>query len=226
MKKSKKKEKVYYNKQCSITLPSGQRVTLTLKHTTETINVPVRYQVGARTVDLPDHDMRQQEWELLKGVVVAARGRMENGQVVIPKMRKLRVNGQIVTHPIKVPGCYVRIVFEDKTSVEARSCCKPPDTFDSTTGFLHALKRITRMDDGVSLNKFVPTHVDEKKMIIVKGGKHVVDKKAKPKLTGADRVALRGLILRRGREAKVRRATERRPATETEKSSVLKTATG
>jgi hypothetical protein len=94
------------------------------------------------------------------------------------KTRNLRdADGNYVTMEWKVRGIRLTLEFENGDKVVARSCCKPPDVFNAKEGIKRALRRIFKMDSGISCNRFA------------EGGKPIREK-TKARIKNKDRESL------------------------------------
>lgn len=162
MKKKKKKAKggakPPSQKVFDVALPSGQTVQVTMAPTMEVIDRPLKVETGAT----------------------------EQNGILVPRMQKVRKDGVILTASVRVRGYRVHVRFADGTELVARSCCKPPDVYRRRTALRLAMNRITKLDAGISLQKFEP------------GGKPLREK-TKRKLDKLDRQALFVAVMRGGK---------------------------
>jgi hypothetical protein len=143
-KKAKKKPPQEIERNYDVTLPSGQTVSVRTRQSKQDIDVKAKVQNGM----------------------------MEYGMDFIPIMRNLYrgkgKNKEIVKDTVKVNGVEVRVRFKDGETLEARSCCKPPDIFKVAPGKRLALGRIFIQDLGLNPAKI---NLDKNNKPILKSDK-------------------------------------------------------
>lgn len=202
----KKKDKDQPQKKTyTVQLPNAGAAKVTVTHSMEEIEVAAKYDAGLQAVPGTTY--------------------------LVPIKRKLRdKSGEPITAKVRVQGVKLRIRLDDRV-LEARACCKPPDVFNTQIGLRQALRRIFKLDSGISLDKYEPGHVatiTEKvggkkstRTVWIKGGRPVVDKTVTPKLSGTDRQELLKTVIRGGpRKDRIKKVPETTKTSETTGAAV------
>lgn len=109
----------------NVNLSTGRVANVTIKFGLDTIDAKVRVLGEGRPAY---HSMRWNNESVRTGT------RLVKGK-----------NGKPMTVPVKVRSTFIEVNVNGKT-ITARSCCKPPDNFDTKTGIYFAVRHLFRVD--------------------------------------------------------------------------------
>jgi hypothetical protein len=156
-------------------------------HQRDTWTFPVNVS-GNRTVSITVHQGQEKVERKAKFI----KGHRDfGGGVIVPVFGNLKgEDGQPVKTDVSVQGVRISVQFPDGTTLEGRSCCKPPDIFNVRTGKRRAIRRLFDIDSGIDphTRKKNATH--------------------QPSLTGEDRKIIYRAVLRNGKAVKPRKAKD------------------